>query len=151
MKIQEWMAISTDLEVTIGKPFADGRSKKYFSLLQDLPAMDVTAAVKKILSTRVFQSIPSVGEIRRATGHTAPTRGDQPADAWTAWSSLFLAGMSFRRWQDESFMILLGQLKDDRLRNCAESLGKDFIRKMADGDNSEPMRARFGIEWAAQS
>jgi hypothetical protein len=105
----------------------------YAELLADLPYAAVVAAVRRLIQTRVYPTIPTVGEIRRTVADLMLPRLPTPDEAWAQVSE------ANRRWGYMHPQQALDSLHP-LVRRVASAIG---WRAICESEQPDVIRAQF--------
>jgi len=137
MNKTEFAKISAYLSAGIGKKISVESMDVWFDMLQDLPAEVVLMAVKKVLSSYEYATIPPVGMIRKAA---AELMIPQFPLAIEAWNEAIKAVQYYGQYKAAEGLASLSQ----PVREIVEQFG---WKELCVAEKPEIIRAQFTKAW----
>jgi hypothetical protein len=135
----EFAKIAAYLSAGIGKKMPSESMDVWYDLLQDLPAELVLMAVKKVLVTYEYATIPPVGVIRKAAAELATSSLPSGLEAWNE-------AINAIRYFGQYRMAEGLESLSPPVRETVELLG---WRDMCLVDKTEVIRSQFLKAWDA--
>lgn len=144
---KEFAPIMAFMSVALGVAVEPARQEAYYGMLCDIDAETLWRAVREIIATREYSSLPMVGEIRkhalaiRLNIAAAPT----PVEAWEIVVKLV---NKFDVSRDK-FEKILAAVADSHLREFLRRFGRGNLYTLAYADDGTWERSRFERAYSA--
>lgn len=138
---REFASIMSFLSVALGVTVDAARQETYYAMLGDIDAATLMRAVREIVATRPYPTLPTIGEIRKRAQNIRIkiAEAPHPVEAW----SIVLALVRKFHLDHDKFETILAAVDNSHLREFLRRFGRANLYTLAYSDDGEWERSRF--------
>lgn len=144
---REFAAIMSFLSVALGVTVDAARQETYYVMLGDIDPSTLMRAVREIVATRPYPTLPTIGEIRKRAQMIRLKVAEAPHPV-EAWSTVLALVRKFHLDHDK-FETILAAVDSPHLREFLRRFGRANLFTLAYSDDGEWERSRFERAYAA--